>query len=335
MLVVVAAIGLAVLAAAVGATLASDDAPTGSSTPSSDGADAARSSCARPYLPRSPWNTPISGSATTHPDSARLVSELEGQLTSDPTQYTYPVYDVSRRTPRATVEFTGVFSDVSSSGRRLVVRKRSRVRLPIPAGARAAEGSDAQIILLDRDTGDEWGAWRLRREAGRWKIDNGYHYNTRWIGVPPRASDGQIFGSRGAGVPYLAGLVRPCELRRGHIDHALAFAYSAPSDRHVWPATKSDGAGDHPEDMAEGTRLQLDPSLSRARIASWGCRGECLTIARALQRYGMYVIDNSGRPKVMLEYAETANWKGSVDAETVSPIPLSAFRVLRPERPRR
>jgi hypothetical protein len=86
--------------------------------------------------------------------------------------------------------------------------------------------------------------------------------------------------------------------------------------------------------MPEGTRLQLDPTLTSSRLAEMGCRGPCLTIARALQRYGMYVIDNSGRPKVMLEYADTAGWRGFVDAKTVSPIPLSAFRVLRPCRAR-
>jgi phage portal protein BeeE len=54
-------------------------------------------------------------------------------------------------------------------------------------------------------------------------------------------------------------------------------------------------------------------------------------VARALQRYGMYVVDNSGRPKVLFEYAGTARWRGAIHAGTVSPIPLSAFRVLATE----
>jgi hypothetical protein len=334
-MVVIAVMGLALLAAAVGATLANDSSSPDTSARKDSTASAAERSrgCARPYSDASPWNTPIGGSPRVAPDSARHISALEGVLTSDPTQYTYPVYEVSRRTRRQSVRVRNVYSDVTAGGRRLTVRKGPTIRLPIPAGARAAEGSDAQIILLDRDTGDEWGAWRLSREGGRWGMENGYHYNTRWSGVPPRAADGQTFGSRGAGVPYLAGLVRPCELRRGRIDHALAFAYNFPSPAHVYPATKSDGSGDRAADMPEGTRMQLDPSLTAQRLREMGCRGPCLTIARALQRYGMYVIDNSGRPKVILEYADTARWRGFVDSETVSPIPLSAFRVLRPCRP--
>ena len=50
----------------------------------------------------------------------------------------------------------------------------------------------------------------------------------------------------------------------------------------------------------------------------------------ALQRYGMYVIDNSGHAKVMLEYDGTAHWNGAVDQNTVSRIPLTSFRVVVP-----
>jgi hypothetical protein len=148
--------------------------------------------------------------------------------------------------------------------------------------------------------------------------------------VPPPSENGNPFGSRGAGVPYLAGLVRPCEIARGRIDHALAFAYDYPSRRHVFPATKSDGIGSARTDLPEGSRLQLDPTLGADEIGAWGCDGPCLVIARALQRYGMYVIDNAGRPKVMLEYEGTAAWDGRVDDDTVSPIPFSAFRVIAP-----
>lgn len=287
-------------------------------------AGAAQRDCSRPYSARSPWNTPVSA-------HARYADGLPvpGPLTSDPTQYTYPVYEVGPRTPRRTLRVDGVFSNVTGSGRQLALEQRVNLRVPIPRGLRAAAGSDAQVVLVDRDTGDEWGAWQLRRDGNGFRAENAYHYNVRWNGVPPRTSDGRPFGSRGAGVPYLAGLVRPCEIARGRIDHALAFAYDAPSPAHVYPASKSDGTGSGPGALPEGTRLQLDPSLSVARIRAWGCRRICLVVARALQRYGMFVIDSSGRPKVMFEYAGTARWRGLVHASTVSPIPLTALKVVR------
>ncbi|MGI9657893.1 MAG: hypothetical protein ACR2OD_03210, partial [Gaiellaceae bacterium] len=114
----------------------------------------------------------------------------------------------------------------------------------------------------------------------------------------------------------------------GSIEHALAFAYDAPAGTFVYPAGKSDGSGSGLGALPEGARLQLDPALSDAQIGAWGCAGACLTIAHALQRYGMYVVDNSGRAKVMMEFEGTASWNGLVTAGTAAPIPLSAFKVL-------
>lgn len=294
---------------------------------------ASASGCARPYAETSPWNRRIGSSPDLAPEGERHVRAIEGPLTSDPTQYTYPVYKANASTPRAPVAFTGWFSKVSEGGTRLDNEQAPTVELPIPEAAEPAAGTDAQIILLDPATGDEWGVWRLERGAEGWEATNGYHYNTRWSGVPPLSEGGSPFVSRGAGVPYLAGLVRPCELAHDRIEHALAFAYDFPSKEFVYPATKSDGQGHGPGALPEGTRLQLDPSLTESMIQAWGCTAACLTIARALQEYGMYVIDNSGRPKVMLEYEATADWDGMVGEATVSPIPLTAFRVVPPERP--
>src|SRR3954447_4457062 len=287
-------------------------------------AGAASAGCPRPYSASSPWNTPI-GKHARYADGL----PVPGPLTSDPTQYTYPVYAAGPRTPRRNLRVDGVYSNVTAEGKRLAIQHGADVSLPIPNGMRAAAGSDAQIVVVDRQTGDEWGAWQLRRDGSGFTAENAYHYNVRWNGVPPHGDDGRPFGSRGAGVPYLAGLVRPCEIGRGRIDHALAFAYDSPGPGHVYPATKSDGTGSGPGALPEGTRLQLDPALSPTRIRAWGCRRTCLVVARALQRYGMFVIDSSGRPKVMFEYAGTARWRGRVHASTVSPIPLSALKVVR------
>lgn len=283
---------------------------------------AAGRSCDRPYADSSPWNVPI-GRSAYDARSATYVRNLGDRLSSDPTQYTYPVYEVAPSTPRESVRLSGLYSNVTNGGTKLTRQTDARISLPIPNEARAAAGSDASIVIVDPRTGDEWGIWRLTRGSGGWTGTNGYHYNTRWSAVPPSG-----FGSRGAGVPYLTGLVRPCEIARGRIDHALAFAYDYPAGQFIYPATKSDGDGTAGADVPEGARLQLNPRLTAGNIRAWGCTGPCLTIARALQRYGMYVIDNSGRAKVMMEYEGTARWRGVISSKTVQPIPLSAFRVL-------
>lgn len=292
-------------------------------------------SCPRPYSDASPWNRPIGGPDTYHPASALHVGALVSgnkPLSSDPTQYTYPVYEVTAGTPVETVTLNdGWFSNVTDGGTRLDNQrmKPGTVELPIPAGAQAAAGSDAQMIMLDRATGDEWGVSNLVKTAGGWQAYNAYHYNTGWTGVPPYDRNGKPFFPRGAGVPYLAGLVRPCEIARGYIDHALAFAYDFPTGDFVYPATKSDGDSVDPADMPEGARLQLDPAITEDEIRGWGCTGPCFIVARALQTYGMYIIDNAGRPKVMMEYESTARWGGVVSSKTPNPIPLDRFTLIQ------
>ena len=85
--------------------------------------------------------------------------------------------------------------------------------------------------------------------------------------------------------------------------------------------------------LPEGARLQLDPALTTGDLRAMDCTGPCLTVARALQRYGAYVIDHSGSSKVYLEDRGTAHWTPAISRTTVSPIPVSSFRVLPPEAP--
>jgi hypothetical protein len=127
--------------------------------------------------------------------------------------------------------------------------------------------------------------------------------------------------------------MRPCEIEQGFIEHAIAFAYDAPRDAFVSPATKSDGASQSLRNLPEGARLQLDPSITELEIRSWECTGPCFIVARALQEYGMIVVDNSGRSKLYFEFEGTARWNGEVDENTVSPIPVDRLLVLDFEQP--
>jgi hypothetical protein len=161
-------------------------------------------------------------------------------------------------------------------------------------------------------------------------------------------------GGRGAGTPYLAGSVRPWEIAQGHIDHAIAFAYKSPCcgthsglANQFWryPAGKSDGASKNflpsppdglPHDAPEGTRYQLNPNLTDAQLAGapYNLSPTGIIIAHALQKYGMYVIDNSGSSKIYVENNVTANngagWGSTLTTNTLSGIPWTSFRVVAP-----
>jgi hypothetical protein len=274
------------------------------------------STCQRPYSSASPWNTPIAAQPAINASSAYDILTLGSNFGSDPTQYTFPVYSVSPGGPMGTVAVSGVFGNMTPAA---MTTSRGNISLPLPAGVQPASGSDSQAIILNPATGDEWGFWQLAGSPPSMTAVNGYHYNTNWDAVTPGP------GPRGAGIPYLAGLVRPCEIAQGHIDHALAFSYQDTSPAHVYPASKSDGSG---SGMPEGTRIQLDPSVSDAMIQSWGCTGACFTVAKALQVYGAYLTDTAGHPKLYFEADITAHWNGAVTAATTTHIPYTALRVV-------
>jgi hypothetical protein len=100
--------------------------------------------------------------------------------------------------------------------------------------------------------------------------------------------------------------------------------------RFADPASKSDGSGSEETDLPEGARLQLDPSLGERDFDTWKLSPAARVIARALQTYGMYVIDHSGSSKIYLEDQRTAQWESDIDRDVVSAIPWSAFRVIAP-----
>ena len=287
----------------------------------------------RPYSAGSAWNTPIAAGAAADPNSAQLIAGLGahngGRLTSDPEQYTFPVYFADASTPRYNVPCrTYRCTVVSASGTTTTDVLQG---VPIPAAARTSAGSDAQMIIIDTATGTEWDVWQASFDGSGWSVSNGSVYNVNWDGMPTR------YGSRGAGVPYYAGLIRPWEIAAGRIDHALAFAYPAPaSGRCVWPASKTDGNTAGNSAIPEGARLQLDPNLTDADFAAMGLNRTGVIIARALQQYGMILIDVSGRPKIYAENlvvnpAAGYSWADpaiALNSTTISAIPHTAFRVL-------
>lgn len=288
----------------------------------------------RPYDTLSPWNKPIVSNPTILGNSATYMTAISNNglpLTSDPDQFTIPVYFYDDATPRVTMKLGGFYSTYDAGDNSRVGHgfAPTITNIPIPADAVQSSGSDGQIVIWNPNEGIEYSFWQFEKKPdGSYVAENGYRYHTT-SGYFGRFADG--LAGRGAGTPYFAGLVRPWEIAQGHIDHALAFAYHAPAGTFVYPASKSDGAnfgGVNGVDAPEGTRIQLDPSKTDADFTAWGLSPEAKVIARALQDYGMYVIDNSGSSKIYIEDRLTAHWSTGITRDLVSGIPWSAFRAV-------
>ncbi len=293
-----------------------------------------------PYLSGSPWNTPVP--AELYDRSTPLTpGQLDAifpasrpDLTSDPNQYTYSVYlvDSTQADLWKVVWVADTYSNVTSETecehiKGVGTKHPAPISVPIPSNAQQSPGTDGSIIFWDPNSGDEWAFWQLQKQDdGSYTATNGYHYNTHWSGVPPIG-----FRSRGAGVPYFAGLVRPWELAEsGTVEHALAFAYQWPTRYSAYPATKSDGKhGADPNHLPEGARIVLDRSVD---LDALGLSPEGKKLAQVLQTYGMIVIDNAGRSKIMVEDQLTARWGAegnpTVTDKTIKNIPEDKLRLL-------
>jgi hypothetical protein len=254
---------------------------------------------------------------------SRLITRAP--LTSDPTQYAFPLYRITPSTPRRGVRLSGYFSTYTTDTTRMGHGGAPTVNgVPVPADAVESSGTGGTILFWDPVTGDEWALWALARN--RRPDQSGERLPVQHQLVAPiHRRPGRPRGR----VPYFAGLVRPWEVNAGHIGHAVAFAYSWPSPDFVFPASKSDGLGTRGVDLPEGTRLRLDPSLTDADLHEMGLSPAARVVARALQEFGMIVVDN-GSTKVMLEDNLTANWGQRLSSMSLSPIPLDKFRVLAP-----
>ncbi|MGB8983578.1 MAG: hypothetical protein WCC12_17045 [Anaerolineales bacterium] len=249
--------------------------------------------------------------------------ENDDWIGSDTSQYAPNVYFVSNETPLVAVKLRkNRFRDAFNDAGLRYGEPAGVVPLPLPFDARPAVGTDGQLVVVNIDTGEEWGLNEGYIDSdGNWFAGGIYRYGIENSGIPPEG-----FGQRGAGIGQLAGIVRRCEVDRGRIDHAVTIAYDYPCAAEVcqqngWPAVippflKTDGKGQSQFDIPEGARLAIRPEISRQEIteACAGIKG-CVIWTLNMQEYGGFIVDNSGHPKTYAEGNATAHWTASVWTE--------------------
>ncbi|HUG52145.1 MAG TPA: hypothetical protein VMR21_01030 [Vicinamibacteria bacterium] len=170
--------------------------------------------------------------------------------------------------------------------------------VPVPAGG-ALEGEsgyectsdgDCHLIVVDRPRGLLFEMWRadIRGTSFRggclavWNLGRVY---------PPSGRGEQCTSADAAGYPMAPLLFTADEVRGGRIDHAIRFILPNARIRrgeYVHPATHGTRATTGPPDAPPyGTRLRLRSSFPLETLPSDGARA----VARAMQRYGMFLAD--------------------------------------------
>jgi hypothetical protein len=259
----------------------------------------------RPFAANSVWNATVPASAPLAPNSSGLVGQLEAQVKAkgpwiNTNQYSVPVYTVGDSQPTVPVKLdqhgpgsVGELASVLAAG------------VPIPKDAHAAAGTDKSLVVWQPGRDRLWEFWQARKIDGQWHAFWGGRMNNVSRN-PGYFDDPNDWGGSGTSLALLGGLMRPSELRAGHIDHALALAIpAAAKGRFVYPAQRGDGVDTGPDAIPEGTRFRLDPKLN---IDALHLPPTERMMALAAQRYGIIVRDQAG---AVVFYAQDPTPTGS------------------------
>lgn len=268
--------------------------------------DSQRDYVSRPFAADSPWNQPIPSNASFRSDDPRTKS-----LRSSPafgvnsSQWTIWVWKAKESDPLVTVDVSVHHLTTSSKA------NPGKVTIRMPSDAHADPANDAHMTVIDPDGKHAHEFWYVKKRNGVFtavsyaKVPlDGSGVNVS--GYASHNSDYLTYGwgaTRAYGGSQLGGLITKGEATQGSIEHAIAVAVPASylGGRAVWPATSDDQSPDYAGVIPMGTRFAIPPSVD---VESLGLSPAHLRLARALQKYGLIVVDKSGSPCMYAEGLE-------------------------------
>lgn len=294
------------------------------------------------------WNQPIGENPELDPRNDHFIGLLKTEPSGNnfginASKWTIPVYYADQSTPRVDIGYhylsDGEKENWKSDRERFGHGGGFGKDVPIPSGATPDPEEDAHLAVIDLAHRMAWDMWGLKQhEDGSWTSKTGMKYRLDGEGVF-RTEDFDIMDgesvhfhgpSRAAGVPAIAGLIRYDEVISGKINHKLSCAtrFNAKQE-FVFPATWTDGfiVGGIPE----GAVIQLDPDLDLDQFDL--LPGE-IVVAKALQEYGMVVVDVAGGSPIYAEglwaYPDKS-WDGILREweAGINSIPYEHYRILK------
>ena len=253
----------------------------------------------RLFATDSVWNTPLASTAPLDPQSNVLVKTLRDTVAANLAAgsgpwiergATSPLYTVPANQPTVRVQL--------DPGSWKVGLQQTFEAVPIPPNAAPAPGPDAHMTIYQPSTSKLWEFFKARKLADGWHANfggsmsntsqsPGYFNTDSWPGLSQ-----SWWGATATSLPVIAGTIMISELQAGVIPHALALnlPWARPS-QFSWPAQRTDGTSTDPNAIPEGARFRLDPALN---IDNLNLPPMTKMMARAVQRYGMIVRDQTG-----------------------------------------
>ena len=283
------------------------------------------------------WNQPIAEVSAVDPLNDHYISLLKKDHSRknfgiNLNNYTIPIIEVD-----STVPFVKVGNHPDFNFRHHP--EFDRMGVPIPANFKPSPGSDQHATIIDWKRKLAWDMFLVEKDSsGNWvsctgvivPLDGSGVLNKAEFPVKDDESIHQYGPSRAAGVPSFAGTIMYDEIKAGEIRHKLSCALRFVAlKEYVYPAIWTDG--NFKGGVPEGSVIQLDPKLDLTKFEL--LPGE-IVVAKALQKYGMVVVDFAAGNVLYGEglwiYPDKS-WNGLLREWDggLSSIPLDHFRVLK------
>jgi hypothetical protein len=233
----------------------------------------------RAFAPTSPWNLPAAqkgGISAANPFASQFTSyssSLELSGVAPDNKWGKPIFFAKPGDPEYawTDENGWAKGDIAYDGE----------RIPMPAGAHEATGSDGHLTIVTADRRYEYDMWRA--DVASRRAETIVRFDLAGAGIPSDRDDNT--SARGSGTPLIPTTVRADEAVSG-IDHALGLTVPSVAGSYLFPATHSDG--DLGQDSVKyGMLFVLRPDFPVSAGANVGERN----IIAALKTYGAYVVD--------------------------------------------
>ena len=186
---------------------------------------------------------------------------------------------------------------------------------PIPTTAKIEAGGDAHVLVASANC-HIYELYGAKRSGSGWAAMSGAVFNLKSDALRPDTWT----SADAAGLPILPGLVRPDEIRAGHIEHALRFTVQTTQRGFIHPATHQAGSTTSTSTPPMGARFRLKASFSLTPY-----HGAALIILTALKKYGMFVADNGSN--WFISGATYTGWNDN-DLNQLKNVAGSAFEVV-------
>lgn len=260
----------------------------------------------------SPWNRPIDSCAKYSEYSEKIIgkiSESHEYLNANISSWSVPVYFVTSSTPKVRVTSTaGPFHDSVDPNH------KGFMYAPLTIEMKPDRQTDGHLVAIDKDNGISYEFGELKKTDKGWQAINAAVWDLKGLGYkePYQGLYWYRDGARASGVPLIAGLILSSEIVSGEIKHALALSgplnglsVHGKNDYEVCSpvASNTDGYLVGEQYALEGTRFRLDPGLDISQFPR-----DIKVVAAALQKYGAFLVDNSGDFNIYFENVNGLEW---------------------------